>query len=348
LELLEHMTVIGWDIGGVNTKAARVNGNAPLTARNDPFEIQRAPETLAARLQDIAAKLGAENSDVHAITMTAELSQIFRTKRDGVSYVLDAVERAFPAARTLIYTVDGRFLDPGAARDSPLLVAASNWTATASLVATLVRDAILIDVGTTTTDIIPIVSGLVAAVGRNDPERLLSGELLYLGAVRTPVEAIVHRVPLHDGLAGVSAESFALAGDIHLWRGDLSPEGYTAPTPDRRPPTREFAGERIARVVCADRELLDESDIDRIAAFVSDTMIARIAASIARVRERHPHLETAVIAGHGAFLARAAARRAGLHVAHDDRFAPGAPRAAGAEAAFAVARLLELWLKSRP
>jgi len=278
--------------------------------------------------------------------MTAELSQFFRTKRDGVRYVLDAVERAFPDARTLAFAADGRFLDLGTSRDSPLLVAASNWSATASLVATLVTDAVLIDVGTTTPDIIPITGGRVAAIGRTDPDRLLSGELLYLGAVRTPVEAIVHRVPLHDGLAGVSAESFALAGDVHVWRGDLAPEGYTAPTPDKRPPTREFAGERIARVVCADRELLDESDIDRIAAFVADTTIARIAASIARVRERHPHLETAIIAGHGAFLARSAARRAGLRIAHDDVLATGAPRAAGAETAFAVARLLECWLSS--
>jgi probable H4MPT-linked C1 transfer pathway protein len=344
--LLGIMTAIGWDIGGVNIKAARVNRDIALTARNDPFEIQRAPTTLAARLEDIATGLGAEKSDAHAITMTAELSQFFRTKRDGVAYVLDAVERAFPGARTLVYTVDGRFLELDAARDAPLLVAASNWSATASLVATLVTDAVLIDVGTTTTDIIPITGGRVAAIGRTDPDRLLSGELLYLGAVRTPVEAIVHRVPLHDGLAGVSAESFALAGDVHVWRGDLAPEGYTAPTPDKRPPTREFAGERIARVVCADRELLDESDIDRIAAFVADTTIARIAASIARVRERHPHLETAIIAGHGAFLARSAARRAGLRIAHDDVLATGAPRAAGAETAFAVARLLECWLSS--
>jgi probable H4MPT-linked C1 transfer pathway protein len=278
--------------------------------------------------------------------MTAELSQFFRIKRDGVVYVLDAVERAFPDARIRVYTVDGRFLDPGAARHAPLLVAASNWAATAALVASLISDAILVDAGTTTTDIIPIVAGRVAAFGRTDPERLLSGELLYLGAVRTPVEAIVQRVPLHDGLAGVSAEAFALAGDIHVWRGDLPPEGYTAPTPDSRPTTREFAGERIARVVCADRELLDDSDIDRIAAFVADAMIARIAASITRVRDRHPHLATAVIAGHGAFLARAAARRAGLRIASDDLISAGAMRATGAETAFAVACLLDRWLRT--
>jgi probable H4MPT-linked C1 transfer pathway protein len=338
------MTVIGWDIGGVNTKAARVEGGVALAARNEPFEIQRAPTTLAARLEAIATSLGVEKSDAHAITMTAELSQFFRTKREGVAYVLDAVEHAFPDARILVYTVDGRFLELASARDATLVVAASNWAATAALVATLVADAILVDVGTTTTDIIPIVAGRVVSIGRTDPGRLLSGELLYLGAVRTPVEAIVHRVPLHDGLAGVSAESFALSGDIHVWRGDLRPDDYTAPTPDARPATRDFAAERIARIVCADRELLDDAEIDRIAAFVADAMIARIAASIGRVRERHPHLATAVIAGHGAFLARAAARRAGLHIASDDGIATGAPRITGAETAFAVARLLEQWL----
>jgi len=342
-----HMTVIGWDIGGVNTKAARVASAVALAARNEPFEIQHAPSTLAARLESIAGALGADGSESHAITMTAELSQLFRTKRDGVVYVLDAVERAFPGARIRVYAVDGRFLDLRAARHAPLLVAASNWAATAALVASLIPDAILVDAGSTTTDIIPIVTGRVAAIGHTDPERLLSGELLYLGAVRTPVEAIVQRVPLHDGLAGVSAEAFALAGDIHVWRGDLRPEGYTAPTPDSRPTTREFAGERIARVVCADRELLDDSDIDRIAAFVADAMIARIAASITRVRERHPHLATAVIAGHGAFLARAAARRAGLRIASDDQISAGATRTTGAETAFAVACLLERWLHTQ-
>lgn len=342
------MAVIGWDIGGVNTKAARVSGDVTLAACNEPFEIQREPTTIAARLREIASRLGGEPADAHAVTMTAELSQFFRTKRDGVAYVLDAVAGAFPGARTLAYSVDGRFLDLAEARDAPLLVAASNWVATAQLIATIVHNAILVDVGTTTTDIIPIADGRVAALGRTDPERLLSGELLYLGAVRTAIEAIVHHVPLHDGQAGVSAESFALSGDVHVWRGDLTAQGYTAPTPDGRPANRDFAGERLARVICADRELLDDSDIDRIAAHVADAMIARVAASITRVRDRHPQLDTAVIAGHGAFLARAAARRAGLHIASEDLLAGGQSRTVGAEAALAVARLLERWLGAQP
>src|SRR4029450_6284093 len=122
---------------------------------------------------------------------------------------------------------------------------------------------LLCAIGTTTTALVPIAGGEIAATGRTDPERLISGELLYTGVLRTPTEAIAHYVPLGDALAGVSAEGFALAGDVHVWRGDLDSADYSCPTPDGRPATREFAGERLARVVCADRDMLHEAAITR-------------------------------------------------------------------------------------
>jgi probable H4MPT-linked C1 transfer pathway protein len=213
-----------------------------------------------------------------------------------------------------VYGTDGRFRSPDRARAEPIAVAASNWHASASLAAREHPDAILVDVGSTTTDVIPIVDGAVVARGRTDPERLAHGELLYLGALRTPVEAIVQEVPLRGEMAGVSAEGFALAGDVHLWRGDLDPAAYTASTPDGRPATREYAGERLARVVCADREMLRDTDIDAIAAHVAAAQIARIGDAITRVRTRHSALATAIVTGSGDFLAHAAAERSGMQV----------------------------------
>jgi probable H4MPT-linked C1 transfer pathway protein len=246
--------------------------------------------------------------------MTAELSQMFRTKREGVDFVLDAVASAFPEAELRVFTVRGEFVDVATARREPLTVAAANWAATAQLVARHHRDALLIDTGTTTTDIIPIREGSVAAVGRTDPERLASGELIYTGALRTPVEAIVQSVPYRRGVAGVSAEGFALAGDVHLWRGDLSTADYSVTPPDGRPATREHAGERLARVVCADRETCDEAGLDAIADAVASAQIATIATAIRRVVARHPGVTTAVVTGLGSFLGSAAAIAAGLHV----------------------------------
>ncbi|MGH7673312.1 MAG: hydantoinase/oxoprolinase family protein [Gemmatimonadales bacterium] len=306
--------VAGWDIGGVNLKSARAEAGAVQQALSRPFEIQREPRGLTSALTELAGRLGIHACDPHAVTMTAELSQLFRTKREGVSFVLDAVAAAFPERLVRVYTVSGRFLTVEAARREPLDVAAANWAATARLVARTHLDAILIDVGSTTTDVIPIVAGDLAVIGRTDPERLRAGELVYTGALRTPADAIASTVCLDGAPTGVSAEGFALAGDVHLWLGALAPEDYTVPSPDGRPATRAFAGERLARVVCADREMLDDAAITAIAASLADAQVARITASVEGIRRRLPDLGIAVVAGLGDFLAASAARRAGLQV----------------------------------
>jgi len=330
---------VGWDIGGVNTKVAHVTGDSVRSVRPAPHEIQRDPQALVPLLRRLHSELAAAVDASQAVTMTAELSQMFRTKREGVSFVLDAVEAAFPASSVHVYAVDGRFLSPSQARRDPLVVAAANWAATARVVALTHADAILLDVGTTTTDVIPILGARVVALGRTDPERLATGELVYTGVLRTPAEAIAHHVPFEDGLAGVSAEGFALAGDVHVWRGDLDPADYSCPTPDGRPATRQYVAERLARIVCADREMLDDGAVSRLADALAVAQMQSIEAAVARVRARHPSIRLAVVTGLGGFLGEAAARTAGLEVvALSDQIGDAASRCAPA---VAVALLLE-------
>ncbi len=311
---MARSAIVGWDIGGSNTKAVRVLNGRVEAVRAVAFEVREAPGALAQVLRDLGGTLAVGPDDWHAVTMTAELSRTFRTKREGVAAVLTALEEAVGPAPIHVFTVDGRFVAVAEARHAPLAVAAANWAATAHLVARHHPDALLVDIGTTSTDIVPIVGGAVCAMGTTDPERLLSGTLVYTGALRTPVEAVVRQVPLWQGVAGVAAEGFALTGDVHLWRGELAVEAYTVPTPDGRAVTRAGAGERIARVVCGDREMLDDHDIDSIAAAVADAQVAQVAAALAGVRARHPGVGVAVVTGLGAFIGARAAQATGLDV----------------------------------
>ena len=338
--------ILGWDIGGVNTKAARIDpsgsaggsGTPSVRSASVPFEIQRDPEALQWVLRSLASELGHAEGWLHAVTMTAELSQAFRTKREGVTFVLGALARAFPADPLHVYTADGRFVTPAAAAADPLAVAASNWAATATLVGRFVPDGILVDIGTTSTDIIPLAAGRVAARGRTDPARLLSRELVYTGAVRTPAEALLGEVPLWGGSAAVAAEGFATIGDAHVWLGRLAPSDYTAPTADGRPATRELAGERLARVVCGDREMLDEAAIDGIAKALAKAQLELVADGIRRVHADFPAAATAVVTGLGDFIAAEAARRAGLEVvALADRLGAAARIAPAAAVAWLLA-----------
>ena len=106
---------------------------------------------------------------------------------------------------------------------------------------------------------------VVVAEGRTDPDRLASGELLYTGAVRTPVEALAADVSVQGRHYTLAAEGFATSADVHLWRGDLMPDDVTGRTADGRPATRACAGDRLARALCADRELMDDDAVTALA-----------------------------------------------------------------------------------
>ncbi len=275
--------------------------------------MERDADLLVPTLRRLATALGGRPV-AHAVTMTAELSRAFRTKREGVGFVLDAVAAAFPDVDAMIYGVDGRFRSPAEARAEPLAVAAANWAATARFVGREARDCILVDIGTTSTDLIPIESGAPATQGRTDPERLLSGELVYTGVLRTPVESVARTVPLWGGDCPLAPEAFALIGDAYLWLGRLQTADYGASTPDGRPATREYAGERLARAVCADSDMLDEGAVSVVARALAEAQMLTVTEAIRRVAARHPAVRTAVVTGLGEFIASEAARRAGLEV----------------------------------
>jgi (4-(4-[2-(gamma-L-glutamylamino)ethyl]phenoxymethyl)furan-2-yl)methanamine synthase len=298
------------DIGGANTKAAWFDGELVRTLTR-PFEVWRNREALAGVLREI----GAGPADAVAITMTAELSDAFRTKREGVAFVLDAAEAAFGDRPLSVLTTAGELVTVEEARARPWDVAAANWVATALAVAAAYSDALLIDVGSTTADVVPIVSGRVAATAYCDLERLLAGELVYTGVLRTNLAAIAPRVPVRGGWCPVSAEYFAISADVHLVLGRLAQEAYDCPTPDGRPATVAFARERIARLVCSDVEQLDASEIDAIAAYLADEQLRQIGDAARRVQRPLPPEAPVVAVGSGAFLGRAVAARLGRAVA---------------------------------
>ena len=336
--------VIGLDIGGANTKAAVVCGERPARIVSEPFELWRDPDGLGEAIASVVGRLELAGAPV-AMTTTAELVDVFASKRDGVLHILGAARRALPGRRLRVMTTDGELIDLTVARDAPLRCAAANWMATALWIARSLRDAILLDCGGTTTDVIPIVDHQVAARGRTDVQRLLEGELVYTGALRTNIAAVLSHVPIGGRPCPVSSELFAISADAHLLRGRLTAEQCTCTFPDDRGTSLPEVRSRLARVVCADPEQLAAGDLEAIAGAVHEAQVTAIAGALERVAGRVP-AETEVIAvGVGAFLARAAAERCRLpvrgdtapHSAHLTHSAHLALEGRGGEVAAAVA-----------
>lgn len=293
--------VLGMDIGGANIKLSHGSG----VVRSRPFALWRAPERLAEIL--LEEFLECPSFDRGLLTMTAELCDCFRTKREGVLSVLDSVESALGGRPVSVWGVDGQFHPPETIRDSPGLAAASNWRALAELAATIIgrEDGLLIDLGSTTTDLIPITEGRVAALGSTDSHRLRASELVYLGVRRTPLCAVAASLPWRGAATRLMAELFATTLDVYLTLGDLPDQPDDLETADGRPSTREYARERMARMVGADRDSFDARDAIALAEAADAALMLRLreaSSQVSRVLGGRPRV--VVTAGSGEFLAR--------------------------------------------
>jgi probable H4MPT-linked C1 transfer pathway protein len=285
-------TILGLDIGGANLKAVHTAG----VARVQPFALWREPEQLPAALGALIQPMPA--FDQIAVTMTGELCDCFATKRAGVHTILDAVEQAARGKAIQVWGTDGRFHSASVARQHPLLVAAANWLALAQYAGRFAAPgpAILIDIGSTTTDIIPLLDGKPVPQGRTDTARLESGELVYTGVLRTPLCALLG--------SAVMAEVFATTLDAYLLLGDL-PENLDAPTADGRAATRAHAHSRMARMLGGDGETCSTDETMGLARRAAAAQQAILRHALHRVTRTLPAAPVRfIVSGSGEFLAR--------------------------------------------
>ena len=290
------------DIGGANLKAA----HSDRLTRSMPFEVWRHPSALGPALASLAVSV--PPFDRVVVTMTAELCDCFHTKTEGVIAILDAVEQALGEDPIEVWGTDGRFHQVDEIRRQPLLAAAANWLALAIAAADILEGdrVILIDIGSTTTDLIPIDRGNVAARGRTDTERLRNGELVYAGVRRTPVCALATELAVGtDPPVGLAAELFATTHDIFLTLGDIEPDPTDLATADGRPTTVDFARGRLARMIGADHESFSADDALALSRSAEHCLLTRLAQAVERAcRPTIGAPTAAIIAGSGEFLAR--------------------------------------------
>ncbi|MCI0493027.1 MAG: H4MPT-linked C1 transfer pathway protein [Planctomycetes bacterium] len=295
------MSWLGLDIGGANLKAADGLG----WARSVPFALWREPAGLADALATLVHSAPA--ADCLAVTMTGELCDCFRTKAEGVRHILAAVEHVAAGRIIWVYLVNGRFAPVVAAREMPRLAAASNWHALAAFAGRFLegRSGVLMDVGSTTTDIVPLVDGQPRSKCVIDSERLCDGELVYTGVGRTPICAVTRCLPWRGRMCQVAAELFATTADAYVILGDMVEQPEAAWTADGRPLIREFAHSRLARMICADATEFSNDDVVMAARHVREQQRAILKDSLSRViGDLRDRLSGFILSGQGEFLAR--------------------------------------------
>ncbi len=291
------------DIGGANVKVADGRGYAS----SYPFALWREPHALAQQIRAIISE--APVCDHLAVTMTGELADCFATKAEGVKFILKAVAEGSDNRHTRIYRVDGKLVSPQVASNSPLLVAAANWHALACFAARFAagKPALLIDVGSTTCDVIPLIAGKPATTGLTDTDRLIAGELVYTGVERSPVCAVAASTIYRGQPCPLVHELFATMRDVYIIHEHLAEDPANHETADRRPATKAAARNRLARMIAADQETFNHRDAVALAATVAQSQAALVRAAMERVVAKMSDKPAKVLlSGHGEFLSVAA------------------------------------------
>jgi len=320
--------VVGWDLGGAHLKAAEVDSRGRVVrVRQLPCPLWLGLEHLDRAMRQVLEAQA--DASWHAITMTGELTDLFHSRAQGVETLLAAVDRHLPAKRTLVFAGLDGFLSLRRASANPEAVASANWMASAQVVADELADALFVDVGSTTTDIVPIRGGALAMRGLTDRDRLACEELVYSGVVRTPVMALAERIPFGGDWIRPMAEYFATAADVYRLTGELPEDADQLPAADNGGKTARDSARRLARMVGRDLESAPMPAWKQCARYLADLQLWRIRQACERVLSRGAVSERApvVAAGVGSFVIRKLAKALARDYRDFDSLVATAPEA---------------------
>ncbi|GLK69166.1 hydantoinase/oxoprolinase family protein [Hansschlegelia plantiphila] len=305
--------IVGLDVGGAHLKLARISAVGRLAeVRIAPCPLWKGLDRLTVALDDVADALPPEAAC--AVTMTGELVDLWPDRATGVAAIASALAARLGADRVAVYAGERGFVEAAAAPEHWSAIASANWRATAQALAVGGEAGLLVDVGSTTSDLAPFAGHGVLARGRTDAERMAAEELVYLGAARTPVMALSPRLPFRGAWVSPMAEFFATSADVFRLTGDL-PEGADLhDAADGGPKTREGSARRLLRMVGADLDAANDAPARALAAFLAEAALRRLCDAAAAIlsRSETPAGATVFGAGVGRFMAARLAERLGL------------------------------------
>ena len=311
--------LIGWDVGGAHVKACLLRRGEVLDVAQWACPLWLGMDRLAPVLQAARERWPGLSAAQHAITMTGELVDLFANREDGVRRIAAELARALvePSAAPLqgaqaqaaagsVHFFAG---NAGWCRAEDVAVhweaiASANWLATARHSALHFGTGLLVDIGSTTTDLIAFKDARVLGHSRTDAQRLATGELVYQGVVRTPLCAMAQRIDWLGTPHNVMNEFFASAADVYRLTGELNPAHDLVPSADNAAKDLPATRQRLARMIGLDQRDATPEEWLAFARAWREAQVAELGGQLRRVMAAHGLGRDAVLvsAGCGDFL----------------------------------------------
>lgn len=306
--------LFGWDAGGAHLKACRLQGGQVQDAAQWACPLWQGLPRLEEALRAAAGRwpgLRSEHS-LHALTMSGEMVDAFADRAAGVQAIARSFEAALAPARCRVYAGDEGWLAPAQAGARWAAVASANWLAMAQQAALRAHDdsgpeaaGLVLDIGSTTSDLIAFAGGRVLSSSRSDAQRLASGELVYQGVVRTPLCALGPAVPWRGRDWPLVNEFFATTADVHRLCGTLDPAHDLQPAADQGAKDPPATRQRLARMLGLDAFEAEPQDWLALAQAFRERQLRDLADALQRVLALHGLAGRplqVLAAGCGAFL----------------------------------------------
>lgn len=304
-------SIVGWDVGGAHLKAALVVDGVITHVEQYTCPLWKGTQYLESAIKQILDQLPFKKA-LHAVTMTGELVDCFKSRQEGVDEIIRTLQSCLPCHDLLIYAGNRGFISPAdIIADDYLRIASANWLASASIAGYYLQDALFVDIGSTTTDILVINQHQVDAQGYTDYQRLVSGELLYTGAVRTPVIAVCQTAQFNGHTMGLMAEFFATMADVYRLTKELKPEHDQSETADGADKSLAASVLRLSRLTGYEFSEHDWPVWLSFAEYIKEQQLDLIEEACLRQIERlhDSSNKTLVAAGVGRFLIKQVAQR---------------------------------------
>ena len=291
-------SVIGWDIGGAHVKACLLEHGEVVEVAQWACPLWLGLDRLGAVLAEARARWSEPLARQHAVTMTGEMVDLFANREDGVRGIAAELARSLAGPEVLAAGGAVHFFagDAGWCGSADLAahweaVASANWLATARHAAQKYGEqhgeGVLVDIGSTTTDLIAFRGGRVLTHSRTDAQRLARGELVYHGVVRTPLCALAQRIDWQGTPHNVMNEFFASAADVYRLTGELNPAHDLYPSADNAAKDLPATRQRLARMVGLDQRDAAADDWLAFAHQWRRAQVAELGSQLRRVMTEH-------------------------------------------------------------
>jgi probable H4MPT-linked C1 transfer pathway protein len=303
---------VGWDIGGAHVKAAIINSQGELLAvYQQPCPLWQGLEHLQQAVRAILKEVK-QPVACHAITMTGELVDLFIDRNDGVKQIIATMQALLAGQRCYIYAGLTGFIPSEQVKAQHYsAIASANWLASAGFAAQKIGNALFVDIGSTTTDILMLKDGQVQAQGYSDYQRLISKELVYTGIVRTAVMAVAQTAQDQGQDIGIMAEYFATMADVYRVTGELDEAHDQSETADGTEKTLIASARRLSRLLGSDFSIEELPRWKAFAGNIREQQLQKILqACLYRLQDYELEKQQALIgAGVGRFLVKELAQR---------------------------------------